>query len=170
MSNYKGKSFESDFKESFKGTKYEKGLMRLYDVTNGFSGCNNPCDFLVYSFPNLFMFELKAVQDKRLDFAKIRPNQIEGLTKWSGNKGVIAGVLVNFYTYSYIYFIPIDVINEFKAHGKKSINMDMCEKYCYRVDGSKKRTRFRINVPKTIEDLREFKNIDIEFKEDIYNG
>lgn len=167
MSNYKGKSFESDFKESFKGTKYEKGIMRLYDSTSGFSGITTPCDFLVYSFPNLFMFELKAVQDKRLDFAKIRPNQIEGLTKWSENKGVIAGVLVNFYTYSYIYFIPIDVINEFKAHGKKSINMDMCEKYCYKVDGSKKRTRFRINVPKTIEDLREFKNIDIEFKEDI---
>ena len=167
MSNYKGKSWEEDFKSSFKGTKYENGLMRLYDVTNGFSGCNNPCDFILYTYPNLFMFELKAVQDKRLDFAKIRPNQIEGLTKWSGNKGVIAGVLVNFYTYGYIYFIPIDVINEFKDHGKKSINMDMCEKYCYKVDGSKKRTRFRINVPKTIEDLREFKNIDIEFKEDI---
>lgn len=167
MSNYSGKQFEFDFKSSFKGTKYESGLLRLHDVTNGFSGCNNPFDFLVYSYPNVFCLELKAVQDKRLDFAKIRPNQIEGLTKWSENKGVIAGVLVNFYTYGYIYFVPIDVINEFKAHGKKSINMDMCEKYCYKVDGSKKRTRFRINVPKTIEDLREFKSIDIEFKEDI---
>ena len=167
MSNYRGKDFEYDFKESFKGTKYEKGLMRLYDAQGGYLGVSNPCDFILYTYPNLFMFELKAVQDKRLDFAKIRPNQMDGLTKWSENKGVIAGVLVNFYTYSYIYFIPIDVINEFKAHGKKSINMDMCEKYCYKVDGSKKRTRFRINVPKTIEDLREFKNIDIEFKEDI---
>ena len=163
MSNYKGKSWESDFKESFKGTKYEKGLMRLYDSTSGFSGISTPCDFIMYSYPNFFMFELKAVQDKRLDFAKIRPNQLEGLSKWSENKGVVAGVLVNFYMYGYIYFIPVEVINLFKSHGKKSINMEMCEKYCYKVDGSKKRTRFRINVLKTIEDLREFEHLFIDF-------
>ena len=85
MSNYKGKSWEEDFKSSFKGTKYEKGLMRLYDSTSGFAGVSTPCDFIMYSYPNFFMFELKAVQDKRLDFAKIRPNQIEGLSKWSEN-------------------------------------------------------------------------------------
>ena len=163
MSNYKGKSWEADFKESFKGTKYEKGLMRLYDACNCFSGISTPCDFIMYSYPNFFMFELKAVQDKRLDFAKIRPNQLEGLSKWSENKGVIAGVLVNFYTYGSIFFIPVEVINLFKSHGKKSINMEMCEKYCYKVDGSKKRTRFRINVLKTIEDLREFEHLFIDF-------
>ena len=166
MSNYSGKQFEFDFKSSFKGTKYERGLLRLHDVTNGFSGCNNPFDFLVYSYPNIFCLELKAVQDKRLDFAKIRPNQLEGLSKWSENKGVIAGVLVNFYTFGEIYFVPIEVINLFKSHGKKSINMEMCEKYCYKVDGSKKRTRFRINVLKTIEDLREFEHPFIDFRED----
>ena len=166
MSNYKGKDFEFDFKESFKGTKYEKGLMRLYDSTSGFAGISTPCDFIMYSYPNFFMFELKAVQDKRLDFAKIRPNQLEGLSKWSENKGVIAGVLVNFYTHGYIYFVPVEVINLFKSHGKKSINMEMCEKYCYKVDGSKKRTRFRINVLKTVEDLREFEHPFIDFGED----
>ena len=166
MSNYKGKDFEFDFKESFKGTKYEKGLMRLYDSTSGFAGISTPCDFIMYSYPNFFMFELKAVQDKRLDFAKIRPNQLEGLSKWSENKGVIAGVLVNFYTYGSIFFIPVEVINLFKSHGKKSINMEMCEKYCYKVDGSKKRTRFRINVLKTVEDLREFEHPFIDFGED----
>ena len=166
MSNYSGKQFEFDFKSSFKGTKYERGLLRLHDVTNGFSCCNNPCDFILYTYPNLFMFELKAVQDKRLDFAKIRPNQLEGLSKWSENKGVVAGVLVNFYTYGSIFFIPVEVINLFKSHGKKSINMEMCEKYCYKVDGSKKRTRFRINVLKTIEDLREFEHPFIDFGED----
>ena len=166
MSNYKGKDFEFDFKESFKGTKYEKGLMRLYDSTSGFAGISTPCDFILYTYPNLFMFELKAVQDKRLDFAKIRPNQLEGLSKWSENKGVIAGVLVNFYTHGYIYFVPVEVINLFKSHGKKSINMEMCEKYCYKVDGSKKRTRFRINVLKTIEDLREFEHPFIDFGEE----
>ena len=166
MSNYSGKNFEYDFKSSFKGTKYERGLLRLHDVTNGFSGCNNPFDFLVYSYPNIFCLELKAVQDKRLDFAKIRPNQLEGLSKWSENKGVVAGVLVNFYTFGEIFFIPVEVINLFKSHGKKSINMEMCEKYCYKVDGSKKRTRFRINVLKTIEDLREFEHPFIDFGEE----
>lgn len=166
MSNYKGKSWEADFKESFKGTKYEKGLMRLYDACNGFSGVTTPCDFVIYSHPNFYCFELKAVQDKRLDFAKIRPNQLEGLSKWSENKGVIAGVLVNFYTYGSIFFIPVEVINLFKSHGKKSINMEMCEKYCYKADGSKKRTRFRINVLKTVEDLREFEHPFIDFGEE----
>lgn len=166
MSNYSGKNFEYDFKSSFKGTKYERGLLRLHDVTNGFSGCNNPFDFLIYSYPNIFCMELKAVQDKRLDFAKIRPNQLEGLSKWSENKGVVAGVLVNFYTYGEIFFIPVEVINLFKSYGKKSINMEMCEKYCYKVDGSKKRTRFRINVLKTVEDLREFEHPFIDFGEE----
>lgn len=165
MSNYSGKTWESDFRESFKGTKLEKGLMRLHDVTNGFSGCNNPFDFLVYNYPSLFCFELKAVQDRRLDFAKIRPNQVEGLSKWSENKGVIAGVLVNFYTYGAVYFVPIDVINLFKSHGKKSINMDMCEKYCYRVDSVKKRVRFRVNILKLIDDLRDFEHPYIDFEE-----
>ena len=36
MSNYSGKTWESDFRESFKGTKLAKGIMRLHDVTNGF--------------------------------------------------------------------------------------------------------------------------------------
>lgn len=166
MSNYSGKNFEYDFKSSFKGTKYERGLLRLHDVTNGFSGCNNPFDFLVYSYPNIFCLELKAVQDKRLDFAKIRPNQLEGLSKWGENKGVVAGVLVNFYTYGEIFFVPVEVVNLFKSYGKKSINMEMCEKYCYKVDGSKKRTRFRINVLKTIEDLREFEHPFIDFEEE----
>lgn len=162
MSNYSGKTWESDFRESFKGTKLEKGLMRLHDVTNGFSGCNNPFDFLVYNYPSLFCFELKAVQDRRLDFAKIRPNQVEGLSKWSENKGVIAGVLVNFYTYSQIFFVPIQLILKLKESGKKSINLDFCNEYCYKVDGSKKRTRFRINVLKTIKDLRDFKLKELE--------
>lgn len=166
MGNYDGKKFENDFRTSFRGTKHENSLMRLYDVCNGFSGISTPCDFIMYSYPNFFMFELKAVQDKRLDFAKIRPNQLEGLSKWSENKGVVAGVLVNFYTYGAIYFVPVEVINLFKSHGKKSINMEMCEKYCYKVDGSKKRTRFRINVLKTIEDLREFEHPFIDFGEE----
>lgn len=166
MGNYRGKDFEEDFKSSFKGTKYEKGLMRLYDACNGFSGVTTPCDFVIYSHPNFYCFELKAVQDKRLDFAKIRPNQVEGLSRWAENKGVIAGVLVNFYVYGEIYFIPIDVINLFKANGKKSINMDMCEKYAYKVDGSKRRTRFRINGMKTLEDLRDFKHEFIDFEEE----
>ena len=166
MSSYSGKNFEEDFRNSVKGTKLDKCLLRLYDVTNGFSGCNNPFDFLIYSYPNVFCLELKAVQDKRLDFAKIRPNQLEGLSKWGENKGVVAGVVVNFYTFGEIFFIPVEVINLFKSHGKKSINMEMCEKYCYRVDGSKKRTRFRINVLKTIEDLREFEHPFIDFGEE----
>lgn len=162
MSNYKGKSWEDDFKSSFKGTKYEKGLMRLYDAQGGYLGVSNPCDFIMYSYPNLFMFELKAVQDKRLDFAKIRPNQLEGLSKWSENKGVVAGVLVNFYTYSQIFFVPIQIILKLKESGTKSINLDFCNEHCYKVDGSKKRTRFRINSSKTIEDLRDFKLKELE--------
>lgn len=165
MSNYSGKTWESDFRESFKGTKLSKGIMRLYDVTNGFAGCNNPYDFLVFSYPNLFCFELKAVQDRRLDFAKIRPNQVEGLSKWGENKGTIAGVMVNFYTYSQIFFVPIQLILKLKESGKKSINLDFCNEYCYKVDGSKKRTRFRINVLKTIEDLRDFEHPYIDFEE-----
>lgn len=162
MGNYRGKDFEEDFKSSFKGTKYEKGLMRLYDTQGGYLGISNPCDFIMYSYPNFYMFELKAVQDKRLDFAKIRPNQLEGLSKWSENKGVVAGVLVNFYTYSQIFFVPIQLILKLKESGKKSINLDFCNEYCYKVDGSKKRTRFRINVSKTIEDLRDFKLKELE--------
>lgn len=170
MSNYSGKDFETDFKASFKGTKYENGLMRLYDTTNGFSGCSTPCDFIIYEYPNFYMMELKAVQSTRLDFSKIRPNQVEGLSKWAEDKGVIAGVIVNFYTYGYMYFIDIKLINMLKLMGKKSINMGMCEKYCYQVDGSKRRTRYRINAIKTIEELRTYKCPTMEDLEEDLNG
>ena len=165
MCNYSGKNFEEDFRNSVKGTKLDKGLLRLYDAQGGYCGISNPADFILYNYPNMFLLELKAVQDKRLDFSKIRPNQIEGLDSWSKNKGVIAGIMVNFYTYGTIYFIPIDFINELKESGRKSINIDMCDKYCYKVDGSKKRTRFRVNVLKFVEDIPKWEQPFIELGE-----
>ena len=35
--SYSGKQFEQNFKDSFKGSPYDKGLMRLFDVTSGYT-------------------------------------------------------------------------------------------------------------------------------------
>ena len=56
-SNNIGKTFEQEFKECVPPDYY---LYRLKDDTSGFYGVSNPCDYILFRSPYLFMVELKT--------------------------------------------------------------------------------------------------------------
>lgn len=77
-SNNIGKTFEQEFKECVPPDYY---LYRLKDDTSGFYGVSNPCDYILFRSPYLFLVELKTHKGKSIPIAKIRPNQIQGIDK-----------------------------------------------------------------------------------------
>ena len=46
-----------------------------------FYGVSNPCDYILFRSPYLFLVELKTHKGKSIPIAKIRPNQIQGMEK-----------------------------------------------------------------------------------------
>ena len=164
--SYSGKQFEQNFKDSFKGSPYDKGLMRLFDVTSGYSGQATICDFLLYSYPNLFYLELKAEKTANLPFSNITRHQYEGLLEKADYEGAIPGIIVYYYTYDCIYFIPITVIRDIKSQGRNSINIDMCEKYAMPMVFRKKRVNVVIDTVSFVKDAQNFKSPEINLKED----
>ena len=92
-SNNIGKTFEQEFKECVPPDYY---LYRLKDDTSGFYGVSNPCDYILFRSPYLFLVELKTHKGKSLPIAKIRPNQIQGMEKATHYEGVYGGFLINF--------------------------------------------------------------------------
>ena len=117
-----GKRWEKNFKDSMGDT-----CIRLYDTTNGYAGVNNPCDFIYYSYPFMFMFELKSVASKRLPFSNITDKQFESLIKFNKEIGIKAGICVEFREVKECYYIPINTIEKYKLLHYKSITNDMCK-------------------------------------------
>lgn len=90
----------------------------------------NPYDNYIYKFPYFFALELKSTKSKSIAFStednksQIKKCQIEGLTRASEYKGIIAGFVFNFREQESTYFLDIRNFNIFvKATNKKSINI-----------------------------------------------
>lgn len=123
MKTNRGKSFEKNVKEALDKQGYF--VLRLQDSMGGFAGVNNPCDFIAYRYPVMFMLECKAVHGKTLNFkSHIRPNQENGMYKaFMGNKGIYAGFLVWYIDYDKIKFYPVHDLVEAKANGECSFSV-----------------------------------------------
>lgn len=117
-----GKRWEKNFKDSMGDT-----CIRLYDTTNGYAGIKNPCDFIYYSYPFMFMFELKSVSGHRLSLSNITDNQYESLLKFNKEIGIKAGICVEFREVKECFYIPIELIKALKAKGAKSITNSECK-------------------------------------------
>ena len=91
-SNNIGKTFEQEFKECVPPDYY---LYRLKDDTSGFYGVSNPCDYILFRSPYLFLVELKTHKGKSIPIAKIRPNQIQGMETATHYEGVYGGNILH---------------------------------------------------------------------------
>ena len=74
MTINRGKQFEAIVKKSFE-KEPNTYVLRLYDTTNGFIGIANPCDFIVYKYPKLFLIECKTCHGASLPLTNISSNQ-----------------------------------------------------------------------------------------------
>lgn len=118
----KGKKFETKFKEDRKKTVPDSSIDRLFDGTAGFKNISNISDFICYKYPNIYYIECKTTKD--VSFPLNHLTQYEKLTEKIGIKGVKIGVLIWYYNYDHVVFIPITTIKEIKETGKKSININ----------------------------------------------
>lgn len=124
--NY-GKKFEEQFKKDWLGSVPDSIIIRLYDNTSGFYNISNVCDFVGYSYPNIFLIECKTHKGASLPFDKI--TQYDKLKEYADIKGVVAGVVLFLYEKSKVMFIPINTLIKLKKDGEKSVGLRHLEKY-----------------------------------------
>lgn len=92
MSRDFGKAFEERFKEDFLKTVPNCSLDRIYDVSMGYKSVSNICDYIGYSYPNIFYLECKSHKGASIPFEDIP--QYDKLVDKVGIPGVRSGVVL----------------------------------------------------------------------------
>lgn len=152
MGENRGKQFENIIKEAFEKVN-NTSVIRLHDQTSGFRGSFNPCDFIVYHYPNMYAIECKSIHGNTFPLSNITDNQYKGLLNLSKTYGIIAGVICWWVDKDVTKFIPIQMIQALKNMSKKSIRYDeevFCDSNGYgyvttTIKGKKKRVFFDYN-------------------------
>ena len=155
MAINRGKQFEDSLRKQFEELD-NTFVLRLYDVTMGYMNVSNPCDFIVFRYGILNLFELKAIHGNTLNFkSHIRENQWQQLLKYLEINGVNAGIICWFIDLDKTVFIPIEVLQCLKDKGYKSFNIkDEDMKRCYyEIAGYKKRVFFEYNLDYFLEEI-----------------
>ena len=120
-------------------------------------GISNICDYVAYHGFVLYLLELKTTAGASLPFANIRDNQYEGLLNaMSKCNNVAAGFLIWFYDKDVTYFVPVDVIRDYKNNNKKSIRFDADDLGIVQLKGKKKRTFFTYDMETFFKEMEEF--------------
>lgn len=114
-----GKRFEHNIRRSL------PGIIRLYDSTNGYSGVANPCDFIYYVYPFMFMLEAKSCKRSKLYWTAISQNQHEQLEFYDHIFGCNSLILIEFREEKECYALPYRVLKELKAKGEKGLSVEM---------------------------------------------
>lgn len=122
----------------------------------GYSGVNNPCDFIIYKYPNILFLECKAVHGNTLNFkSDIKKNQWDKLLKYSEVEGVNAGIVCWYIDWDVTVFLPIEYLQYLKEQDYKSFNIKKDINKIPRVilDGKKQRIFFDYNLKKFLEEI-----------------
>lgn len=114
-----GKRFEHNIRRSL------PGIIRLYDATNGYSGVCNPCDFIYYVYPFMFMIEAKSVKSHKIYWTAISENQHEQLDFYDTIYGVTSLIFIEYREQKECYILPYKVLKELKAKGEKGLSVEM---------------------------------------------
>lgn len=135
-----GKNFEADFKTSCPDDMF------IYRVPDIRYGVKSICDFLLYSYPRLFLLELKSTQEKTFPIKNIAPHQLDNMTKFNKSH-MVAGFIINFRQHELTYFIRGDMLQYLISQEKITrLSTEMLDMYGVLIPQEKKRTRFRYNL------------------------
>ncbi|WP_185903463.1 Holliday junction resolvase RecU [Lysinibacillus sphaericus] len=141
-----GKQFEKDFYASVS----EKGYLfvyRLKDDNLGFANVKNPCDFILYKKPNIYLLELKSHKGKSIPFGAIQSYQIESLYRFSNIDGVKAGFVFNFRDMNETYFVEaVSVYHFYHERKRKSFSLNWVKENGNAISQELKRTRFKYDL------------------------
>lgn len=161
MSINRGKQFEQHIRKQFEKLD-NTFVLRLYDVTMGYSKIDNPCDLIVFKDGTLNLFECKAIHGNTLNFkSHIRENQWNKLLEYSKIEGVNAGILCWFIDKGETLFLPIQDLEQLRLNKYKSFNfeywvegmIDYCCKNIYILTGHAKKIFFDYELEEFLEDI-----------------
>lgn len=143
MAVNKGKVFEQRFIKDWLQYLPNKLVMRLPDQQSGYFGTSaNPCDFICYSYPNMFLLELKSHKGNTFPLSAFR--QMDKLINYDGIEGIKVGVVLWFYgENNKVIYIPIRTFKKLVADNKKSFNIKYLESQeyeCYELPSKVLRT------------------------------
>lgn len=148
-----GHIFEAEFKNSVPPYMYVK---KLKVSGMNYKGGGNEGDFLLYQYPNLFIFELKSHKGISIPFDVIRESQLKGLYDLNVLDGVICGFVFNFRDLEETYFIDISKVIDFIDKGeRKSFPISWVKDNGILIDQKKKRVRFNYDIKKLVDQLKE---------------
>ena len=121
----RGKKFEAQFAQDWSNTFINSFGYRLHDQVTGYKiTSRNPCDFICYKFPYLYLLEIKSHEGNTFPFSAFR--QYEEMIKYKDITGAKVGVILWFVDHdSCIVYIPIRTFIKLKEEGKKSFNVKM---------------------------------------------
>ena len=69
----RGKQFEEQFKKDWKESMPDSFCYRLHDQVTGYKVTSrNPCDFICYKFPYLYLLEIKSHEGNTFPFSAFR--------------------------------------------------------------------------------------------------
>ena len=149
ISNKVGKGFEKDFRNSC-----PKDVL-IFRLKDGKGVGKNPCDYIVYKYPHMYMLELKTVQGKSLPFVNIKPHQLESMNKVWEVYGMVGGFIINFRSVNETYFVDGRKMKSFtETTDKKSFPISWVKDNGILLPQHIKRTRY---------------HYDYSFMQEVYN-
>lgn len=131
-----GKVFEVCWKSSCPDDMF---IYRIPDIKYGVKSI---CDFLLYSYPVLFLLELKSTKEKTFPLKNIAPHQLENMSKFNTNH-MVAGFVINFRQQEQTYFIQGDVLQLLiENRNLTRLSTELLDEFGDKITQTKKRTRF----------------------------
>lgn len=171
----KGKEFERQFKLS--AEKQDILIVRLNDTELSFNPnlkrfarftAKNPCDFIVYKYPNIFFLELKRTKYNSLSIQRtededeknkmLKLHQMNSLNHLSNYEGSYAGFIINFQPddeEEETYFLSVQNLLRFLCDSeKKTINkMDIILYGGIKLEQKLLKVKYLYDVNKLLETL-----------------
>lgn len=131
--NY-GKEFEQKLSSLLITQSNEHIIYRIPDQMSGRKGSKNPCDFIFYSYPNIFWLECKSTVNPGWSISELDKFQLESMREYSKTKGSFSYVLLLFVCEPSVFAIPISTIDYLIENGIGTININKLRKGKYERD------------------------------------
>lgn len=127
-----GKAFEQTFRRDWINSFPGSLCLRLPDQQSGYAGTSqNPCDFICYNYPTLYLLELKSHKGNTFPFTCL--HQYYKLVNYTNINGLEVSVIIWFRDHDKILYIPISEITKMMRDGKKSVNIKMLKDKAYNI-------------------------------------
>ena len=131
MAYNRGKQFELKFRDDWHKTMPASFLLRLADQLSGYKVTSqNPCDYIGFKTPRLFMIECKSIKGNTLPFTNMK--QYDRMLPYEKIDEVYPGFIIWWIEHDVVAWVPLDTVTKLKKEGKKSVNVSILEDDNYR--------------------------------------